>query len=259
MVICRKYTQSSTDLIQTKALRSYLGVHKFAPKLGILGDVGWIPSPIRRKLCILRYWNRLINLDESRLTKIIFNNDYDLESTWCKSVRNILQEIDNVDVYKNKVQCDLINIEEKLMENYCKNWKVEILKKPKLRTYALIKREFGTEKYVRLNLTRQQRSLLAQTRLGILPLKIETGRFIGTPPNQRFCHFCPKEIENEIHFLFTCKKYVQERHSFFSHVNENILCGSQADWFQNMSLQCPRKLSKYICNLWSIRKSSLYN
>ncbi len=128
----------------------------------------------------------------------------------------------------------------------------------KIKNLCFNEKEFGTEKYVRLNLTRSQRSLLAQTRLGILPLKIETGRFTGIPANQRFCHFCPNEIENEIHFLFSCKHYVQEHYSFFSHIDENILCGSQADWFQNMCLQCPRKLSKYICNIWSNRKSSLY-
>ena len=48
---------------------------------------------------------------------------------------------------------------------------------PKLRTYILHKNRYETETYVKMFMSRKQRSLLAQTRAGILPLKVETGRF----------------------------------------------------------------------------------
>jgi hypothetical protein len=42
-------------------------VHKFAPNLAINGDVGWLPSKERRWCNILRYWNRLMDMDNTRL------------------------------------------------------------------------------------------------------------------------------------------------------------------------------------------------
>ena len=62
-----------------------------------------------------------------------------------------------------------------------------------------------TEEYVKINLKRNERSVLAQFRLGILPIRIETGRFIGERIEDRLCRMCDQnQIENEIHFMFHC-------------------------------------------------------
>ena len=50
-------------------------------------------------------------------------------------------------------------------------WSNEMHNKPKLRTYVQIKDIFEPEPYVLSNISRQRRSLLAQIRLGILPIK----------------------------------------------------------------------------------------
>ena len=64
-----------------------------------------------------------------------------------------------------------------LFENFKNCWKSDCSKKPKLRTYFKYKHEYKTECCISLNLPRQLRSILAQLRLGILPLYIETGRY----------------------------------------------------------------------------------
>ena len=70
-------TYQSADNVDLRALRYFLGVHRFAPNLlALYGDAGWTPSVYRRWLCILRYWNRLVLMDNNRLTKHAFNNDY---------------------------------------------------------------------------------------------------------------------------------------------------------------------------------------
>ena len=48
-------------------MRFFLGVHKFAPTLGLFGDTGWIPIVYLQKLCLLRFWNRLLGINEDRL------------------------------------------------------------------------------------------------------------------------------------------------------------------------------------------------
>ena len=85
--------EASTDQIQIKAIRTYLGVHKFAPILALLGDIGWLPSFIRRKLSLLRYWNRLVKMDNTRLTKTVFDYAHTRDSLWCTNIKSILMNL----------------------------------------------------------------------------------------------------------------------------------------------------------------------
>ncbi len=66
----RKY--SSCSNIQNRALRYILGVHQKVPILALEGDMGWITNDVRRQTEMLRLWNRLIDMDDSRLTKRYF-------------------------------------------------------------------------------------------------------------------------------------------------------------------------------------------
>ena len=71
--------------------------------------------------------------------------------------------------------------------------------KPKLRTYNKFKDFDNPLALVKANLPRFQRSILSKFICGIFPLELETGRYIGTPENQRLCRVCDTaEIENEI-------------------------------------------------------------
>ena len=36
------------DSVQSRSMRYFLGAHRFAPKLAINGDVGWLPAKMRR-------------------------------------------------------------------------------------------------------------------------------------------------------------------------------------------------------------------
>ena len=38
--------------IQNRAMRYYLGVHKFAPIAGMQGDLGWLATKFRRYICM---------------------------------------------------------------------------------------------------------------------------------------------------------------------------------------------------------------
>ena len=69
------YKQSKElDNIQFRAARWFLGAKKYAPKLGLQGDMGWISPDIRRKVEMIRFWNRVIGMDNDRLPKIIYKD-----------------------------------------------------------------------------------------------------------------------------------------------------------------------------------------
>ena len=63
---------SAIDSVQNRSLRYVLCVHRFAPKLAINGDVGWLPAKERCWYNMIRYWNRFINMDNTRLCKKVF-------------------------------------------------------------------------------------------------------------------------------------------------------------------------------------------
>ena len=74
----------------------------------------------------------------------------------------------------------------------------------KLRTYAAFKKDIGFEKYLSEIKKVSVRTHMSKFRLSNHRLMIEVGRHNGTPKEERFCHFCPLKIENELHFLFEC-------------------------------------------------------
>ncbi len=203
--------------IQNRAIRGFLGVHKFAPNLAINGDMGWLSFSTKQNVCIIRLWNRLINMSNDRLPKMLFDHMYECDkSTWLKYVKTLLHKTGHEQVYQNKVTVESNTIKRILHDQQMATWESDINNKTKLRTYIKFKHEYGVESYIEKFLSKRQRSILAQFRCGILPLKIETGRYINLKIQKRICELCDmNEIEDEFHFLIQCPLYFQLRKELF--------------------------------------------
>ena len=48
------------DMIQNRAIRYFMGVHRFTLILAITCDMDWITSVHRRRVNMLRVWNHII-------------------------------------------------------------------------------------------------------------------------------------------------------------------------------------------------------
>ena len=205
------------DNVQHRAIRYYLGVHRFAPIAAITGDIGWLPAKYRRWLNMLRYWNRLVTLDDSRITKTVFEHDYEIcENNWCNEVKCIMSTLNLVDCFNDKRIVNLECARSRMTAYYGQLWREKVDSSPKLRTYKLFKESFGAEKYLLINCDKYERSLLAQFRCGILPIRVETGRYIGEALDERLCRFCDEQcIESETHFLINCSQYAEIRAQTF--------------------------------------------
>ena len=84
------------DTVQNRSIRFYLNVHTFAPNIARNGDMGWVSSGNRREIEILRYWNRLIRMNENRLTKKVFKWDRNKRrrsGNWSNDVYKVLDSI----------------------------------------------------------------------------------------------------------------------------------------------------------------------
>ena len=50
----------------------FLCVHKFTPLAALQGETGWLLPKYRHYLRDLQFWNRLVNMSETRLTHDVF-------------------------------------------------------------------------------------------------------------------------------------------------------------------------------------------
>ena len=64
-------------------------------------------------------------------------------------------------------------------------WSNSVGQKPKLRIYVQFKQNINVKDYATSNVSRSQRSLLAQFCMGILPLHIETGQYFRKNLNEK--------------------------------------------------------------------------
>ena len=253
---------NKSDMVQNRAIRYFLGVHRFTPILAINGDMGWPLSLHRRWINMLRLWNRLIDMDNNRLTKKIFLYDFQkyMNNSWCSEIKFIFDKLGLAVQFYNMQRCD-INMHEKLLfRNYSNDWTNKTRDISKLRTYITFKTEYNTEDYVKAYLPKQERSFLAQLRCGVLPLRIETGRFSGLKPEERVCQLCDSgEIEDEKHFILTCDRYTNQRQILFRHLNPSFYPMDSSEKLQYLLTQEYRHVAKYITQSFLFRRKCLYN
>ena len=250
------------DQVQNRAVRIYLGVHNFAPNLSIHGDMGWTESSVRRKVHMSRYWNRLVNLSDDRLTKRIFLWDVEQKSKgWASEMLGIFRAVDMLDVYNTLNECSTVKIWADLHNLKCQEWKDNLVKYPKLRTYITFKDNFCIEPYVQINMNRKYRSVLAQLRSGILPLEIECGRWKGLEVNERICRVCNQNVvEDEHHFVLDCPLYDDERSHYIEKLDKPDFQGleSKQKWQLIMSNEYVIETARFIWNIFQKRKSVLF-
>ena len=155
---------------------------------------------------------------------------------------------------KKRKPCNISDCCKKLSISDNQEWKNKLSYKPKLRTYKQCKENKCVENYIMMNLTCKERSMLAQLRMDVLPLHIETGRYKNIPADQRFCFVCKESIEDGMNFLFECPFYVNYRISLYEVISER-----DTESFKNMSKY--KKLTyliKYICHAFSKRQLYMY-
>ena len=117
-------------------------------------------------------------LDDTRLPHKIFEVEYVKKFRWCSNMESLFSQVNKQHMFCNKLKVRNLNeIKDELMEIQQHQFLSEINIKPKLRTYKIFKNTYQPEPYVMRYLSRSSRSIFSQLRTGILPLRIETGRY----------------------------------------------------------------------------------
>ncbi len=125
-----------------------------------------------------------------------------------------------------------------------------------------IKKQFGVEKYLELNIGKYEKSLLSQLRYGVLPLRVETGRFANESRETRVCNLCHMNcIEDQYHFMFHCPLYDTYRNELLVKAR-NIINDwdnlSYGDKLSTLFIALPRSLGKYVKNSFVARQRTIF-
>ncbi len=114
-----------------------------------------------------------------------------------------------------------------------------------------------------MTIVKYEKSLLSQLRYGILPLRIETGRFCNEKREERIFVNCDtNNVETVEHFLFECSMYDAQRLEFFNSFH-NFIDNWNSITYEECLKQLfevkPLALGKYIKEIFLYRRSKLYN
>ena len=227
----KKYQKCET--IQNRAMRTFLGVTKATPVVGMYGELGWLPPSYRHQISCVKLWYRLCLLEKERVTRRVADWDYLCNSKrrngWHHDIKDILTRCNLQNIYESR---DVSNLSESrlihltkdvLMNDFVTEWKRSISDYSRLDIYCGIKSKYEMEIYISSCVGKFYRSTIAKLRLGVFPLKVETGRYRNIPHSQRVCSSCNKQaVDNTQHFLLVCEKHKQLWEKFFKTVSEKL-------------------------------------
>ena len=192
-------------------------------------------------------------------------NDTGVVVTWSSEVKDILTRNNMTDFYDQgifPVKNVIVDLKKALLEKDQKNWQSKCQTLPKLRTFVKFK-DFSKESpHIYKPLSFKQRKMMSKLRLGLLPLRLETARYIRPriPPENRLCLLCNNgEIEDETHFLLFCSVYDQARQLLFDHIpNIDDFNTLNTDDKIKLLLNDPmmaKQTSKFITNSFDFRST----
>ena len=151
-------------------------MHGFTPVPALNGEMGWLPCKFRKYLCAIRFWNGLQNMDNCWLTKVVFLWDLKNQlSNWSESVQNIFSYLDMTEDFMHQNIINVKIVKSKLLNVAEREREADVKSKPKLRYYDIFKTDLQPANYRQSFMPTFKRSLFAQFRTGVLPLRIETG------------------------------------------------------------------------------------
>ena len=206
-------TQASMTTTQLKFIKFILGVGKPSPNMAVFGESAVMPLLLRAYIAMLKYWNRIRDMDDNTLVKLAYKENLETNSSWCKTIQ-ILNTTFDLHT-KDWSPAEFPNaVKKKVKSDFTAHWKTRIgnpeLEK-KLSLYSKVKEDFQVGNYLAMPSFRN-RQIISKFLCSNHKLRIETGRHSNIPREQRVCELCEaNKVEDEHHFILECQAYEEIR------------------------------------------------
>lgn len=194
------------------AYKHILGVQKQTTNIGVLLELGRIPLQSYAIKAAIKNWERIKTKENNIHLQTSYQGAIRDNLPWVTNIKDLLNKNGMTCHYNNSCNNEHKNIHKTIFHKLSDIFHQEAFNtilntQSKLRTYGLLKKQIGAEKYLFEITNPTIRQSCTKLRLSNHILNIETGRHKKIPKDLRFCPFCPNSIESEIHFLLDCCAY----------------------------------------------------
>ena len=204
--------------LHLRAARAFLGLPKNVTSFGLVSELDWLLPHFQTRIKMIQYFNRIMNTPSNRLMYRVYIWDRKLNenegiNTWSGEVKSILNEHNLGDIFEKQQmfpsKTTIAQLRSSMYKKQLELVKIECESKPKLRTFLLFKDFRNLPPHVGKPLSFVERRIISKLRLGILPIRLETARYLRPilPENQRICYCNSGEVESEYYVLFSCSIY----------------------------------------------------
>ena len=250
----------SIEKVHIMACKYFLNVPKRTPNKLVYGELGRYPLFVNSYIRCVKYWLRLVSMEQSRLPKqaydMLVKLDENNKSCWVSGVREILSTAGFHSVWLSQgvgnVKSFLRAFKQRLIDIYTQDWFSAMRNKERYELYTSFKLIFETEKYFTNVDIYCFRVALSQLRMGVLPLNNNLHRFSESPVKKQ-CVFCKNITEDELHFLLRCPLYSDLRSRFIDNSGNQTV----QSVCSNTSCCSQRSLAKFVFH--AINRRKCYN
>ena len=192
-----------------------------------LGECGRLPLCTTYMSNCIKYWLRLLRMQESRYPKqcyfMLKRLDEVGRKTWASSVRELLFSYGFGYVWITHEVGDennfLLQFKQRVIDGCLQKWRSDVDNSSKAEHYKCFKSVLDVESYISFDIPYELRAILANFRCSGHKLMIEKGRHDDIDAQFRFCPICITDnihiMEDEYHFFFECTVYEHIRDMFF--------------------------------------------
>ena len=220
---------SVIDNVHLFGLKRYLGVDRRTPNDLVYGEVGRFPIQINACVRCIKYWLKLIRMEEHRLPlrayKMLLNLDQRGKTNWVTIVcaNGFSYVWDNKGV--GCLNAFIREFRQKLIDIRWQAWDDHVNTSNRFSLYRQFKTLTSVELYLMLNLNRRIRYAMTRFRFGVSAIKVHKSRFKVYNLDDLKCPLCLSAVDSEVHFVLCCPAFDVLRHEFIEPKYFNNPCG----------------------------------
>ena len=217
--------QDCIERVHLSAMKRFLCVSQRTPKHLVYGELGRYPLRINTFVKCVKFWLRILCMDDSRYPKKAYNMLLFLQkqnySTWACNIRNLLYTYGYGVVWEAQAVGDIKSFiaafKQRLIDNYAQDWHSALESHTFYGVYSTYSHSLILRPYFNVIKSINIRKIFTRFRLGMLPLRAHFLNFNNANTSfNNSCPFCTNVPETELHFLLTCPKYDHLRTQFIS-------------------------------------------
>jgi len=220
--------------LQLQMARSILKAPRCTPSVTLLGDLGWDTIENSHKVCKVKYFDRLTNMDPHRWPKLLFNAIFTIHNynrhlrwNWIGCIDNSLNDNGFGHIFKSVYNLHnhaswVRSFQNAHRDHYNSNWYNTACSKSSLIDYVCFKNQPYLENYLLDKLDFYGVSLKFKARSNTLPLNGRVASWHNSTTSG-FCDLCSNgDVEDIRHFIFSCQLLNDIRVDEFNKLKQSL-------------------------------------